>query len=1123
MDDGWTEQHGWAEQLSDGAIRGAVGVDAYLRGAAYARDGRVEQLTEGGGRTLLATVRGTRGSYSTLVVAESRSAPGTRRWSGQCTCPVPVNCKHVAAVLVAARARLATPEKGLAETQAWEGPIAEIVQTVVDEDHGDQVDHGVPLALQLEVVTSNAAVARLYGRTAPPAVQQQRILARPVTRGKSGKWVRTGVSWRELELDYGYYAGPSPVRRHREALRELYGVFQARGRTSSSYYYSSSDRPLYLDELGTSLWRLLELLTDAGVQLVPSKGSGGPVQVSTQPASVSLDMRRATPEDGATLDAVVTLDGAALHVASVRLLGNPAHGIFVDGFDGGGREASPSTGGLLLAPLDRPPGEQVSRLLQDGRRIEIPAADLDRFMSSYLPALRQAVTVASSDETVTLPEVEPPRLALTVTYGAAHSMALDWAFAYATDSDVVRVPLRGPAGTLGVRDRRAEQALLDGLDLPAGRLPQLRTDVAGRLLLAPHVQLSDLDTVTFTQDVLPALQERDDVLVEIVGTPADYRHTHTAPLIRVSATDSSGDADWYDLGVTVSVDGEEIPFDVLFVALARGDTHLLLDSGTYFGIERPELEQLRRLIEEARGLQDRESGGMRISTYQAGLWEELTELGIVATQSERWARTVKGLLNVDQLAPPRVPDGLDAQLRPYQVDGYQWLSFLHDHELGGILADDMGLGKTVQTLAMICRAVEQAETTTAPFLVIAPTSVVPNWWHEAARFAPGLTVATISETESKQATPLSAQVAGANVVVTSYALFRIDYEAYAAQPWSGLILDEAQFVKNHQAKTYQCARRLPAPFKLAITGTPLENNLMELWSLLSIVAPGLFPSPQRFSELYAKPIERGGDAERLATFRQRIRPLMRRRTKEQVVAELPPKQEQVLEVALNERHQRIYQTHLQRERQKVLGLIDDLDKNRFAIFRSLTLLRQLSLDPALVDDKYAGVRSSKVDAFLEQLDEVVSEGHRALVFSQFTGFLRTVRERLDAENVAYCYLDGRTRDRAKRIDEFKNGDAPVFLISLKAGGFGLNLTEADYVFVLDPWWNPAVEAQAVDRTHRIGQDKTVMVYRLVATDTIEEKVMELKARKMGLFSRVMDDDALLSAPLSADDIKGLLG
>jgi SNF2 family DNA or RNA helicase len=248
---------------------------------------------------------------------------------------------------------------------------------------------------------------------------------------------------------------------------------------------------------------------------------------------------------------------------------------------------------------------------------------------------------------------------------------------------------------------------------------------------------------------------------------------------------------------------------------------------------------------------------------------------------------------------------------------------------------------------------------------------------------------------------------------------------------------------------------------------------------------------------------------------------MLRRTKEQVVSDLPPKQEQVLEVTLQPKHQKIYQTHLQRERRKVLGLLDDIDRHRFQIFRSLTLLRQLSLAPGLVDPAYQNVRSSKVDTLIEHLHEVIAEGHRALVFSQFTGFLRMVRDRLDTEQIKHCYLDGSTRHRAKRIAEFKDGAAPVFLISLKAGGVGLNLTEADYCFILDPWWNPAVEAQAVDRTHRIGQDKTVMVYRLVAIGTIEEKVMQLKERKQALFDRVIDDDAMLSQPLSVEDIRAL--
>jgi SNF2 family DNA or RNA helicase len=312
----------------------------------------------------------------------------------------------------------------------------------------------------------------------------------------------------------------------------------------------------------------------------------------------------------------------------------------------------------------------------------------------------------------------------------------------------------------------------------------------------------------------------------------------------------------------------------------------------------------------------------------------------------------------------------------------------------------------------------------------------------------------------------------------------------------------------------------------------MENNLMELWSLLAIVAPGLFPSSRRFAEEYVRPIAAASStaqatpaahgAELLARLRRRIRPLIMRRTKELVAPELPPKQEQVLQIELAPRHRKLYDTYLQRERQKLFGLLDDLDKNRFIVFRSLTLLRMLSLDASLIDEAYSSVPSSKLDAMFEQLDDVLAEGHRALIFSQFTSFLGKAAARLDDLGVEYAYLDGSTRRRASVIQKFKDGNAGVFLISLKAGGFGLNLTEADYVFMLDPWWNPATESQAVDRTHRIGQDKSVMVYRLVATGTIEEKVMALKEQKARLFDAVLDDDAVFSSALTADDIRGLL-
>ena len=544
-----------------------------------------------------------------------------------------------------------------------------------------------------------------------------------------------------------------------------------------------------------------------------------------------------------------------------------------------------------------------------------------------------------------------------------------------------------------VRDPVAERAVLDALDVPLERLG-LRGD-GPEQELTPDARLTGLDTMRFSTEVLPLLADAPDVVVEVSGDVAAYREAGDSLQIGVSTSTVTGETDWFDLGVSVTVEGRDVPFADVFLALASGESHLLLSDGAYFSLQKPELQALRTLIEEARALQDRTGGPLRISRFQAGLWEELAALGVVERQARAWQQQVAGLLSLDQLTETELPATLSAQLRPYQREGFNWLCFLWRHQLGGILADDMGLGKTLQALALICHA-KHADPTGDPFLIVAPTSVVANWAAEAARFAPDLAVVTITDTLRRRGQDLDDVIAGADIVVTSYTLFRLDADAYASVAWSGLLLDEAQFVKNHQSRIYQCARQLPAPFKLAITGTPMENNLMELWSLLSITAPGLFPSPTRFREHYARPIEKQTDPELLARLRRRIKPLVKRRTKEQVAADLPAKQEQVLEVELDPRHRRIYQRHLQRERQKVLGLVDDVDRNRFTILRSLTLLRQLSLHPALVEPEHAHLGASKIDALVDQLRDVIDGGHRALVFSQFTGFLAHVRERLDS-------------------------------------------------------------------------------------------------------------------------------
>ncbi|MBF0671758.1 MAG: DEAD/DEAH box helicase [Salinibacterium sp.] len=690
------------------------------------------------------------------------------------------------------------------------------------------------------------------------------------------------------------------------------------------------------------------------------------------------------------------------------------------------------------------------------------------------------------------------------------------------DHGLYRFELTPPRFELAPLDRPLtpeRRALLqqDAIVVPAASVDQVVAEFVPELQRRVGVTSTDA-TVTVPAPAPPPAAERDE------------EHPDAPRLIiKTVPTDQP---DWFDLGIIVRVDEYDIPFGPLFKALAKGQKKFKLVDGTHLKLTLPVFDRLRELIAEAQDIEEWEVEP-RISRYQASLWADFEDLADETEEAVEWRAAARGLLDAAEI--PRAEHGLDVTLRPYQQEGLDWLAFLHSHGLGGVLADDMGLGKTLQTLALIDHvrrtsadaagagldAVTDADLDAAtapgvgtPFLVVAPTSVVSNWVAEAERWAPMLRVQQVGTTGA-ELDP------SADIVVTSYALFRLDFANYRAATWAGLVLDEAQFVKNHAALVHRCARDLVAPFKLAITGTPMENNLMELRALFAIVAPGLFPSARRFAEEYVRPIE-SGQRERLERLRRRIRPLMLRRTKALVAADLPEKQEQVVTVELQPEHRHLYDTVLQRERQKLFGLIDDVDRNRMIIFRSLTLLRMLALDATLIDEAHAGVPSSKLEVLLEQLEEAAAEGHRTLVFSQFTSYLQVVAAGLDAAGIRYSYLDGSTRRRREVIDGFTEGEASVFLISLKAGGFGLTLTEADYVFLLDPWWNPAAENQAIDRAHRIGQQRNVMVYRMIAADTIEEKVLALSRRKAELFSSVMDADGVFSEKLTAEDIRWLV-
>ncbi|MHA7984938.1 DEAD/DEAH box helicase [Rathayibacter sp. CAU 1779] len=968
------------------------------------------------------------------------------------------------------------------------------------------------------------------------------VAVRPGVPGKRGGWVNAPFAWgglqyrtHELGLD------PDQVR--------WFVEFDVLSRAEPGRYSSSDGSRLVLDEYASPLlWRMLADAGARGIRIAPASKSGR-VDLGSR---AELDIVATDTDDGGMmLRPRVRIDGIETPPAvTVRAIGD--HGLAIVDWT----TAAPL---VTLAPVDRPvTSREVGMLSEDP--IVVPPEDLAEFTREVYPVLARSFPVERA-RTVRLPALEPPVFVLTVMFLSRQRVSLTFSWEYRTGErvDVVAMapartdPVQRDADAEAAIVRRVRQAIAEATDA-SGTAPngddslQDAAPAAGRSQQSSAASLADrtltgIAAAEWVSTVLPALEEHagDGIRIEIVGDRVDYRELTETPELTVT-TVPTDQRDWFDLGVMVTVAGRTIPFQPLFTALASGRKKLLLVDHSYLSLSQPVFDRLKELLAEAEALAEWETGP-RISRYQATLWADFEDLADEALPAVEWRETVAGLLAMTSTSESRavdttalvehepLPEGLTAELRPYQRDGYDWLVFLWRHGLGGVLADDMGLGKTVQTLALIARAHELGRGE-HPVLVVAPASVVANWESEAARFTPGLRVVSVTATRRKERTSLADAIAGADIVLTTYTVFRLDHEQFQASTWSGLVLDEAQFVKNHASQTHRYARELDAAFRLAVTGTPLENNLLELWAMFSIVAPGLFPSRRRFIEEYVKPIAdaaspaHGTDAThgaaRLARLRRRIRPLMLRRTKDVVAPDLPDKQEQVLSIPLDPAHRRIYDTWLQRERTKLLGLLADMDRQRFIVYRSITLLRMLAVDASLIDPEYADVPSAKLDALVDQLGDVVAEGHRALAFSQFTSYLRKVAARLDREGIPYVYLDGSTRRRPEVIRRFREGDAPVFLISLKAGGFGLTLTEADYVFLLDPWWNPAAEAQAVDRTHRIGQTKQVMVYRMVASDTIEEKVMKLGRAKAELFDAVLNDGDEFSSALSADDIRALL-
>jgi SNF2 family DNA or RNA helicase len=729
------------------------------------------------------------------------------------------------------------------------------------------------------------------------------------------------------------------------------------------------------------------------------------------------------------------------------------------------------------------------------------------------------------------------------------------------DSSVTLVPM--PGGDVIHIRRRYEVEKKRLLELRKSGLQKVPTSrvFTSRQLPDTMLGLADADAwSSFVSDAVPELVSKG---WRVTMAP-EFRYN----VIEIDAIDGTahqaGDG-WFDLEMGIRIGERNVRLEPLLADLFRRDRRWL--GGTLEAIADDEPIELKteenkrlrlradRLKPVVRVLVDlfdslgaslAEGAPLRVPSVDAGRLQALSDTGRWQFRGDDSIRELAQRLQAGPgLREVPVPRSLRAELRAYQQQGLNWMQYLREQGLAGVLADDMGLGKTVQTLAHIL-AEKEAGRLDRPALIVVPTTLVHNWREEARRFAPELKVLVLNGPQRKERFD---QIGEHELILTTYALLWRDQKVLAEHEYHLLILDEAQYVKNATTKAAQAIRGLNARHRLCLTGTPLENHLGELWSQFDFLLPGFLGSQKDFTRRWRNPIEKNNDGVRRSLLARRIRPFMLRRRKDEVAKELPAKTTIVCSVDLEGAQRDLYETVRTAMQEKVRAAVSaqGLARSHIIVLDALLKLRQVCCDPRLVrtlrtanegaersedaapklasPDKAEkgarGMRSAKLDLLLSMLPELIEEGRRVLLFSQFTGMLALIAEALDEAAIPYVILTGDTTDRITPVERFQQGEVPLFLISLKAGGVGLNLTAADTVIHYDPWWNPAAENQATDRAHRLGQDKPVFVYKLIAAGSIEEKIVELQEQKAGLADSILSEDAAGAAKFSDDDIDAL--
>ncbi len=738
--------------------------------------------------------------------------------------------------------------------------------------------------------------------------------------------------------------------------------------------------------------------------------------------------------------------------------------------------------------------------------LTIPETEFPAFLESVYPHLSQSAPVPLPNHMSieTVDKISEPKIYLQE--GERH-LFLSVMFQYgpvevdALDRQTTFFKQDGNNITQVNRDTQAESDIWESL-LATG----LKEDPKGGL------RIIDSKALQWLFNYLPKLTAQG---FEFYGREQlkKYKVRTGTPNVRVAV---SSNIDWFDLNIEIDIEGILLSLKELRKSIRQKSRYVKLTDKSIAQLPEEWFERFQHLF----NFTDVEQDNVKVAQMHVTLVDTLFQEAETFETDEQFRASVERLKNFENIKPQTLPKSLQGVLRNYQKAGYDWLYFLQEYSFGGCLADDMGLGKTIQTLAMLLNEKQKGNTT--PSLIACPTSVVFNWEKEVQKFVPELQVylhTGLNRTRDVQS------FAGHDIILTSYGIMRRDIVLLRDYNFHYVILDESQKIKNPASQTAKAARLLKSKHRLVLTGTPVENNTIELWSQFAFLNPGLLGSLQYFKRSFTLPIEKYKEESAAVFLRQMIYPFILRRTKEGVAQELPPKIEQTFFCAMNPEQEKLYSYWRDYYRAMILDKIDQLgiDRSRMNILAGLVKLRQISCHPYLVNSDVAE-DSGKFESLKELVEEILAEDHKVLIFSQFVKMLKLIRHYLDENHIEYEYLDGHTTNRKERVDRFQTDEnVKIFLISLKAGGVGLNLTAADYVIHYDPWWNPAVEVQATDRAHRIGQDKKVFVYRLITKGSVEEKMLELQAQKRKLVSDLISTDSSFFKSLTRNDIDILFG